>query len=220
MKCHYCGVETTHIFCHHCGTRQQPARKTEEEVWQPFQSGELIHEPPESPNYCFFDEDKRTGEAQTEEPEVPAAVSEPELPVRPAAAPSPGIQLPTGRSLVKMLFLGLLTLGIYPTVIWSRMATELNITASRYDGERTMPLFAMILLTPLTLGIYMLVWYHGFCRRIGAELSRRNIPYRFGAAHFWLWNVLGMLILVGPFIFVHKLTKSMNLINQDFNVNG
>ncbi len=132
----------------------------------------------------------------------------------------PRLQLPTHRSLVKMIFLPLLTFGIYGMVIWSRIVTELNIVASRHDGKRTMPYFGMTMLMPITLGIHSLVWIHGFCNRIGDELRRRNIPYEFGASTFWLWNVLGSLIVVGPFIYQHKLMKSMNLINADFNEHG
>ena len=132
----------------------------------------------------------------------------------------PVLQLPTHRSLVKMIFLPLVTLGIYGMVIWSRIVTELNIVASRHDGKRTMSYLGMTMLAPLTLGIHSLVWIHGFCNRIGDELNRRNIPYKFSAATFWLWNVLGSLIIVGPFIYTHKLMKSMNLINADFNQYG
>ena len=119
-----------------------------------------------------------------------------------------------------MFFLGILTLGIYPVVIWSRIVTELNIVASRYDGKRTMSYFGMVMLAPITLGIHPLVWIHKFCRRIGDELNRRHLDYTFGPAAFWLWCVLGSLILVGPFVFTHKLMKSMNLLNADFNVKG
>lgn len=130
------------------------------------------------------------------------------------------VQLPVGRSWVKMLLLGLITAGIYPTVIWSRIVTELNITASGNDGMRTMPYFAMMLLSPVTLFIYPFVWMHRFCRRVGAQLRFRNISYRFGAKDFWLWCVLGSLILVGPLVFVHKLMKSMNFINANYNTCG
>ena len=127
------------------------------------------------------------------------------------------LTLPTKRSLAKMFFLGIITLGIYPVVIWSRIVTELNIAASRHDGRRTMPYFAMVTLTPVTLGILPLVWMHNFCCRIGDELNFRRINYRFAPRDFWLWNVLGSLILVGPFIFIHKLMKAMNMVNDDFN---
>ena len=130
------------------------------------------------------------------------------------------LQLPVRRSLLKMVFLGLLTAGIYPTVIWSRIVTEVNITASRNDGKRTMPYFGMMMLAPFTLSISAIVWIHRFCNRVGGQLEFRKLGYRFGARDFWLWGVLGSLILVGPFVFIHKLMKSMNLINAHFNTNG
>lgn len=34
------------------------------------------------------------------------------------------------------------------------------------------------------------------------------------------WCILGSLILVGPFIYTHKLLTAMNLLSADYNVNG
>ena len=130
------------------------------------------------------------------------------------------LKLPKNRSLLKMILLGLITAGIYPTVIWSRMVTELNIVASRNDGKRTMPYFAMMILTPITLSIFTFVWMHKFCHRIGDQLEFQKCDYRFGAKDFWLWLVLGSLFVVGPCVFVHKLVKSMNLINSHYNTYG
>lgn len=129
-------------------------------------------------------------------------------------------RLPVGRSLVKMVLLGLITAGIYPLVIWSRIVTEMNIAASRKDGKRTMPYCAMLMLAPVTLGIYPFVWMHHFCERVDQQLKIRSCDYRFGANDFWLWGVLGSLILVGPYVFTHKLMKSMNLINSHYNIWG
>lgn len=138
----------------------------------------------------------------------------------PSDAMTPKLALPTKRGLGKMIFLGLITLGIYPMVIFSKIITELNILASRYDGKRTMTFYGMAMLAPLTLGIYAYVWFHKLCGRIGNELQRRGIDYKFGPSQFWLWNVLGAFILVGPFVFLHKLMKSMNLLNQNYNEKG
>ena len=55
---------------------------------------------------------------------------------------------------------------------------------------------------------------------MGAELKRRQIDYNFGAADFWLWCILGCLILIGPFVYIHKRMKAMNLINADYNEKG
>lgn len=99
---------------------------------------------------------------------------------------SPALQLPTGRSLLKIIFLNLITLGIYSMVIYSRISSEINIVASRYDGKRTMPFLAVYLLALITLGIYPFVWHHQFSNRVGSELKRRGYSYTFGASDFWL----------------------------------
>ena len=205
MTCPYCGkaVASGSRFCLNCGTLQEAA--------------------------YIFEEPKLTEPIMPEVTDDVAEAAFPVIPKQPAApAPKPAevkpvlrevnkLQLPTKRSLAKMFFLGILTLGIYPTVIWSRIVTELNIAASRHDGKRTMPYFAMLMLSPLTLGILPLVWMHNFCCRIGDELKYRRTNYTFGPKVFWLWGMLGSLILVGPFVFTHKLMKSMNMINDDFN---
>ena len=55
---------------------------------------------------------------------------------------------------------------------------------------------------------------------VAGALTRRGIDYQFGAGTFWGWGILGSLILVGPFIYTHKLLTAMNLLSADYNVNG
>ena len=207
MKCDYCGTDVPERmrFCPFCGTRQIPEKPDDEPAFTPEQPPVL---------------DGETFTWQPFQPKTALLRDTPEMPDEPSLPDPPRVQLPTGRSLAKMVFLGMVTLGIYPLVIWSRMVTELNLAASRADGMRTMPYFAMVWLLPLTLGIYPLVWFHRFSRRVGLELLRRDIDRAFGARDFWLWGVLGSLILVGPFVYVHRLTGAMNAINADFNARG
>ena len=113
---------------------------------------------------------------------------------------SPAYKLATNRSMWKMLLLGILTLGIYPTIIYYYMYEDINIIASRHDGKRTMHPVAMSFLCVITLGIYYFVWMHKLCKRIGNELDRRSIDYRFSAKHFWLLDVLCGCVLYIPFI--------------------
>ena len=218
MTCPYCKKDVLpgSRYCLNCGTRQELEFVTKEfpEI-NPETFSEIIPEIAQEP----------MPELQTILDEVLSVSAAPNPTDKPAAAEPKSrennkLQLPTKRSLAKMFFLGLITLCIYPVVIWSRIVTELNIVASRHDGKRTMPYFAMVMLAPLTLGILPLVWMHNFCGRISDELNHRQINYRFGARDYWLWGVLGSLILVGPFIFTHKLMKSMNKINDDFNRRG
>ena len=140
--------------------------------------------------------------------------------VQQPVASRPALQLPTERGLLKMFFLGLITFGIYPIVIESRISSEINIVASRYDGKRTIPFLAAFWLMYITIGIYGFVWNHKFSERIGAEIRRRGYNYSFGASDYWLWGVLGSLIIVGPFVYCYKLMKSMNMINASYNIYG
>ncbi len=123
----------------------------------------------------------------------------------------------TNRGLLKLILLEIITFGIYGLVMMSHISEEINIIAARRDGKHTMHyLLIAFIFSWLTLCIAPLVWYHRLSNRIGEELKARNCNYSFGAEDFWLWNILGSLIIVGPFIYVHRFLKSMNLINADY----
>ncbi|MDO4820206.1 MAG: DUF4234 domain-containing protein [Prevotella sp.] len=124
----------------------------------------------------------------------------------------------TNRGLLKMILLGIITFGIYPIVVYSQISEEINVLASPHDGKHTMHYcLIFFLFSWLTLNIATLVWWHRISGRIGQELRRRNLQYSFGASDFWLWNILGSLIVIGPFVYIHKLMKAMNFINADWN---
>ena len=134
---------------------------------------------------------------------------------------APLAQLKTNRGLIKFILLSLITFGIYSIIYFSSISSDINIIASRNDGKKTMHFCLLcFIVAPITLGIGAIVWYHKLSARIGAELIRRGIGYRFSAGDFWLWCVLGSLILVGPFIYLHKLSNAMNLIAADYNTRG
>lgn len=130
-------------------------------------------------------------------------------------------QLKTNRGLLKFILLSVITLGIYAIVAMSSVSSDVNVICSRYDGKKTMHYCLLFFLVgPITLGIADLVWYHRISGRIGGELQRRGLGYDFGAKDFWLWGILGSLIVVGPFIYTHKLFKAMNTLSENYNVNG
>lgn len=259
MKCHYCGTEVAEneVYCRHCGTRQMIVPKEEPVAVAAAEAApvcEASAAPAAEPVRGKYPEP--VYEEKTFGWQPYGGAPAPEEPLfdfeKASLGKAPKIQLPTKRGLGKMILFSILTLGIYPMVIWSRLVGEVNMVASRYDGERSMSFFGMLMLAPLTLGIHSLVWMHKLCRRIGAELQRRNINSTFGARDFWLWNVLlgflssvltgvgtglaasgfdvqvvmwiligvGIVALAGPFVFLHKLMKSMNQMNADFNANG
>ena len=127
----------------------------------------------------------------------------------------------TNYGMLKLILLSMITFGIYGLVVFSNMSTDINVIASKYDGKKTMHYCLLVFIFSwLTLGIAPIVWYHRLSARIGKELTRRGIAYRFGAGSFWGWTLLGSLIFVGPFVYLHKLCKAMNLLGEDYKVNG
>lgn len=130
-------------------------------------------------------------------------------------------QLNTNRNLGKVILFTIITFGIYSIFFYSGVGEDLNAIASRYDGKKTMH-FCLIffLITPITLGIGGIVWQHKMSNRIGSELQRRGINYSFSAGTYWGWGVLGLLILVGPFVYMAKLCEAMNQLCMNYNVNG
>ena len=268
MKCTVCGCENEEnaTLCAQCGLNFTPAPEPVETVVC-IHCGKQLRS---SAKYCVYCGEKQTTplplEAAAEEgrQEIPVqAVAEPSCEEAPIAqhvdyqhAPeytAPAYQHPTRRGFWKMLLLGIITGLIYPLVIMSRISMEINMVASRHDGKRTIHFLWMPILGVLTLGVYVFVWYHKLCNRIGNELKRRSIPYNFGAKSFWLWNFLYGIIgssissalyvilahmgvampiailaagaaaivsSIGPFIFIGKLMRAMNLVNTDYNEKG
>ena len=137
------------------------------------------------------------------------------------AVNAPVGQLKTNKGLLKTILLSMITFGIYPLVVMSAVSNDINIVASRYDGKKTMHFCLLaFVVSPITFGIAGIVWSHKISNRIGAELKRRGIDYKFSAADYWLWEVLGCLIGIGPLVYLHKLFKAVNKMNAHYNVNG
>ena len=134
---------------------------------------------------------------------------------------APVAQLKTNRGLLKLFLLSLITFGIYPLFFYNSMANDVNVICSRYDGKKTMNYWLLVLIvTPITFGIAAIVWCHKISNRIGAEMRRRGLPHAISAGTYWGWNVLGALIGIGPFIYIHKLCKAMNTLAAHYNTYG
>ena len=134
---------------------------------------------------------------------------------------APAVQLKTNRSFIKYILLSLVTFGIYGIVSMSGVSSDINLIASKYDGKKTTHFCLLtFVISWLTCGIGVFVWFHKISNRMGAELKRRHIDYDISAGSFWLWNILGSFIIVGPFIYMHKFFKAINLLAADYNVNG
>lgn len=125
-------------------------------------------------------------------------------------------RLTTDRGLFLYIVFTIITLGIYPLVAFSLVSKEVNKVCD--DEKHTMQYWIVFFLSPLALGIPLLVWYHRISNRIGYELKRREINYSFSASTFWGWFILGSLLFgIGPLVFIHKFFKASNKINADYN---
>ncbi len=227
MFCKQCGTQLPDnaVFCTNCGARQQqasqqpPQQPAQQQTYQQFpyqqpypQQG---YQQPNQQGYQQTNQQQAFPQGSYAQPNVNVYVnnvSNPQPPIHP---------LRTNRALWKVIVFSMLTLGIYGLVVFCNVSTDINTVASRYDGKRTMH-YALLtfIVAPLTLGIGSLVWNHKISARMGNELNRRGIGYSFSASDFWLWFFLGSLILIGPFVYLHKMLKSMNLLAEDFNARG
>ena len=135
--------------------------------------------------------------------------------------PSNALTMKTDRSMILFFVFTLLTLGIYAMYFFSVLGSDVNDICTRRDGKRQMHfLIATWLLGPISFCIVPLVWYTTLSGRIGEEARSRGIDTRFGGGSFWLWYILGSLIIVGPFIYIYQLCKTMNMVSADYNQRG
>ncbi|MBQ6065463.1 MAG: DUF4234 domain-containing protein [Clostridia bacterium] len=208
MYCPNCNgyVQDNAAFCPNCGAQFAAA--------QPQYQQQAQYQPPQQ---------QYAAQPQYQQPQQPQYAAQPQYqqPQPQYQQPGPVAQLRTNRSLAKVFFLSLITLGIYGLVCYGNITDDVNTVCSRYDGKKSMNYYLLFfIIAPITLGIAAIVWTHNICNRIGDELKRRQINYSFSASDFWLWCVLGSLIVVGPFIFTHKFMTAMNRMNESFNMYG
>ena len=128
--------------------------------------------------------------------------------------------LKTNRSLWKYIGLSIVTFGIYGIVCFTKISKEINLIAK--DQKKTTNYCLMyFVFSVLTLGIAWLVWHHRISNKMAAELEKRGLSYNFSSKTFWGWGVFGSLLFgVGPFIFLHRFFKAMNMLAADYNAKG
>ena len=174
-------------------------------------------------------------------------------------------KLTTDRSFPMYVLLDIITGHIYQAIMFSKMSKEINIVAQ--DGKKTvnyMYLYLCLIGAGLLFGlgfwvksmilykiassiiyiltIILLIWLFGISDRIGKELKRREVNYKFGASTFVTYFVvplvavyliiflLGLLgveenmasisggvpaILI--YVYFYKLIEAMNRLNKAYN---
>ena len=126
-------------------------------------------------------------------------------------------KLTTNRNMWKLMILNILTLGIYSLFFFIPFSYELDKVSPPREKDKTLSFLAAYILSIFTFSIVMMAWHYHIAQRIEEALSERGVAEDFGTGDFWMWYVFGSFILVGPFIYLHKLCKAMNALCEDYN---
>ena len=129
-------------------------------------------------------------------------------------------KLETNRSIWKFMILDILTLGIYSIIVFIPFSFDLDKVAPKRDHTKTTNFLLAYVLSLFTVSIVLMVWFYHITERVEEALSERNISYDLSTSDFWGWYFFGSFILVGPYIYFHKLFKAMNLLCDDYNLRG
>ena len=126
-------------------------------------------------------------------------------------------KLQTNRNMWKLMILNILTLGIYGILFFIPFSFDLDKVDPKRHSGKTMNYLVAYIFSMFTFSIVIDIWHYHIAGRVERALERRNIDYDFSTGDFWKWFIFGSLILVGPFIYFHKLCTAMNLLCQSYN---
>ncbi len=128
-------------------------------------------------------------------------------------------KLQTNRSMWKLMLLSIVTCGIYGIVFFIPFTFDLERVSPARGGKKPMNYVFAYLLSMFTFTLVLMVWHYQIAEKVEEALTRRNIDCDFGTSAFWGWYFFGSFILIGPFVYFHKLCKAMNLLCEDYNKN-
>lgn len=126
-------------------------------------------------------------------------------------------KLQTNRSMWKLMILNIITLDIYSIFFFIPFSFDLDKIDPRRERGKTMNYLFAYILSMFSFSIVILAWHYQIASRIEEALKRRKINYDFSTSDFWSWYFFGSFILIGPFVYFHKLCTAMNLLCQSYN---
>ncbi len=127
------------------------------------------------------------------------------------------IPLKTDRQAWKVILFSLLTFGIYSILFYMPFSYDIDKAAPKADRSKTMSYAFAFILSLFTFNLVITIWQYQIAARLEEALDEREIEYGFSKSDFWLWYFFGSFFVVGPFVYLHKLCKAMNLLCEDYN---
>ncbi|NLN83707.1 MAG: DUF4234 domain-containing protein [Firmicutes bacterium] len=121
------------------------------------------------------------------------------------------------RSIVKFLIYNFLTLGLYSIYFWYTFGRDVNRMCF-VDGKYTRNFFMASLLTMLTFGIYIWIWYYNLAERLYKNADEYNLRIKEDGGIILLWMLIGGLFFgIGYFIAVNILINNLNDMAEEYN---
>lgn len=120
------------------------------------------------------------------------------------------------RSFIMYIILSVVTCGLYAFWFIHTLARDIN-TMCVGDGKRTGGLIAYIILSFLTFGLYHVYWKCKIAARLQENASRYGLHFSEGFGTILAWSVLGLFIVVGPFIATYILIRNTNDMARAYN---
>lgn len=132
-----------------------------------------------------------------------------------------GPRLNTERSLLLFVLLSLITLGLYGMWFIYQMSEDVNL-ACEGDGSYTSGFVPFLILSYVTLFIYVFFWCYKLGNRLHDNASRYGLQFKDTGSSILLWGTAGiLLLLIGPFVAMYKLIRNTNQLCKAYNkVNG
>jgi hypothetical protein len=120
------------------------------------------------------------------------------------------------RSLVLVIIFSAITFGIYGLYFIHKLAKDMN-TICEGDGKKTRGLLFVLFIGMITFGIYDLVWFFALGDRMQDNGPRYGLTIKESGTTILLWDILGSLIVIGPFIALHIIIKNINALGGAYN---
>ena len=121
-------------------------------------------------------------------------------------------KLRTDRKMWKMMLLHILTFGISSIFFFIPFSYELEKISPARERHKLVNYAVAYIASLLTFSVFLLFWFYEMTKRVEQALDERDIHYDFSTSTFYGWYCLGTFIIVGPFIYFHKLCTAMNLL--------
>ncbi len=122
----------------------------------------------------------------------------------------------TDRSMWKVIFFSFCTCGLYAVWWWATIGEDLNILIP--EKPRTMSYWLVtFVLNFLTCGIWSLVWKTQVSNKIGDVCEKYGSEYTLSGGDFWIFDILLSFVLVGPFIYLYRVSRCMNSVCAAYN---